>query len=144
MSSTIDGDQPMNTMTRTTLALALPGLLIFHLAVGAEDTPVVELTQDGSVDRMPLHTVVPTYPEKARIARLEGEVEVCFKVDHFGKTSGVAVRRSTNRIFEKPSRDAVRQSTYYPLPDGRTLSGIKTCRTFRYLLTAVEPEVPDS
>jgi len=93
---------------------------------------------------MPLHTVVPAYPEKARRARVEGEVEVCFKVDHFGRTSRVAVRRSTNRVFEKPARDAVRHSTYYPLPDGQKLSGIKTCRTFRFLLTPVEVEVPDS
>ncbi len=55
-----------------------------------------------------------------------------------GKTRRVAVRRSTNRVFEKPARDAVRASTYQPLRDDEKLSGIKTCRTFRFTLERIE------
>ena len=92
-------------------------------------------TESG--ERAPLHTVVPAYPEKARRARVEGEVEVCFNVSREGKTSRIAVRRSTNRVFERPSIAAVRASTYKPLPADKKLTGIKTCRTFRFFLSPV-------
>jgi TonB family protein len=106
----------------------------------AQDEVLVDHTPAGGIDRVPLHTVVPGYPEKARRARVEGEVEVCFEVDRNGKTRRVAVRRSTNRVFEKPARDAVKASTYKPLEDDQALSGIKTCRTFRFMLQPVEAE----
>lgn len=108
--------------------------------VAAADEPVVEYLPPEDGDRQPLHTVVPAYPEKARRARVEGEVEVCFEVDREGNTRKVAVRRSTNRVFEKPARDAVRASTYRPLEADERLSGIKNCRTFRFTLEPVEPD----
>lgn len=115
------------------------GILSFSAALAQEQT-IVEYVPGDEGERVPLHTVVPTYPEQARRARVEGEVEVCFKVNREGKTSRVAVRRSTNRAFEKPARDAVRASTYKPLPKGKELSGIKTCRTFRFHLEEVTIE----
>jgi TonB family protein len=116
-------------------------MLLACVAVAEDETHVSDLPQDSG-ERVPLHTVVPLYPEKARRARVEGEVEVCFKVSREGKTSRVAVRRSTNRAFEKPARDAIRRSTYKPLPDDKALSGIKTCRTFRFHLSPVAVESP--
>ena len=107
----------------------------------ATETPPVAVTQDTG-ERVPLHTVVPEYPEAARRERLEGEVEVCFNVDRDGKTRRVAVRRSSNRVFEKPAKRAVRKSTYKPLPEDVELSGIKTCRTFRFYLNPVAIEKP--
>jgi TonB family protein len=77
------------------------------------------------------------YPEKARMARVEGEVEVCFNIDRFGRTKGVSVRRSTNRVFEKPARDAVRASTFHPLEPGQKVPDIKNCRTFQFALERV-------
>jgi TonB family protein len=88
------------------------------------------------------YTVVPIYPDLARRERLEGDVQVCFNVDRSGIPHRVRVRRSTNRIFEKPSLLAVRASTYQPLPEGRKPSGIKTCRTFRFRLNPVAIERP--
>jgi len=120
--------------------LALAVLLV--ATAMADDNPTVSDLSVDSGERVPLHTVVPLYPEKARRARLEGEVEVCFNVSREGKTSRVAVRRSTNRVFEKPSRDAVRHSTYLPLPGYMELSGIKTCRTFRFHLSPVAIDTP--
>jgi len=111
-------------------------MMVFSIAL-AQEEPIVEYVAGDEGERKPLHTVVPVYPEKARRARVEGEVEVCFNVNREGRTSRVAVRRSTNRAFEKPSRDAVRASTYRPLPKDMELSGIKTCRTFRFHLEAV-------
>lgn len=115
--------------------------LLLTAAATDEDANVTHLTDD-STDRKPLQTMVPQYPEKARRQRLTGDVEVCFNVDRDGKTSRIAVRRSTHRIFEKPSILAVRASTYQPLPEGRMPSGIKTCRTFRFRLTPVAIEQP--
>ena len=112
------------------------------LAAWADDGAEITHLQDASSKRKPLQTMVPQYPEKARRQRLTGEVEVCFHVDRDGKTSRVGVRRSTHRIFEKPAILAARASTYHPLPEGQTLSGIKTCRTFRFQLTPVAIERP--
>lgn len=112
--------------------------------VCAEEAPVVEDMPYDAGEREPLVTVVPAYPEKARRARVEGEVEVCFEVDREGRTHRVAVRRSSNRVFEKPARDAMRASTYKPLKEDATLSGIKTCRTFRFSLEPVEHSQPQS
>jgi len=131
-------------MTRPVRLLVAITVLIAGLTAGAADIPAVEQVAETSGDRVPLHTVVPKYPESARRMRLEGEVEVCFNVDHFGKTSRIAVRKSTNRVFEKPAKNAVRDSSYHPLPDGQKLSGIKTCRTFRFLLTPVAIEAPEN
>lgn len=127
--------RPLKTMNNSHCLIAA-GILGFSAAL-AQETPIVEYVPGDDGERTPLHTVVPIYPEEARRARVEGEVEVCFKVNREGKTSRVAVRRSTNRVFEKPSRDAVRASTYKRLPKDKELSGIKTCRTFRFRLEDV-------
>ena len=93
---------------------------------------------DSDSDRVPLHTVVPIYPDKARRDRIEGEVQVCFDVDRKGRTRRVAVRRSTHRVFERPSIRAVKTSTFRPLNDGQALQPIKSCRTFLFSLQPVE------
>ncbi|MDH3612557.1 MAG: energy transducer TonB [Gammaproteobacteria bacterium] len=119
-------------------------LLLVASLVIADDKPEVTESPVDTGERVPLYTVVPQYPERAKRARVEGEVQICFNVDRDGKTRRVAVRRSTNRVFEKPSRDAVRESTYKPLPKAMELSGIKTCRTFRFYLMPVAIETPDN
>ncbi len=96
-----------------------------------------------SVDRMPVQTVVPAYPEKARRDRLEGEVQVCFHIDRDGKPYRIAVRKSTHRVFEKPARRAVRESRFKPLQDGEEEAPIKNCRTFQFRLDPVEPQTAD-
>ena len=128
-------------MTSKTVQFAL--LMMLGVAAIAQENATVTTVPYESGGREPLLTVVPVYPEKARRARLEGEVQVCFNVDRDGKTSRVAVRKSTNRIFERPSRNAAKASTYRPLSAGESLSGIKTCRTFEFLLTPVSIEVPE-
>ena len=128
-----------NTRRRGILGFVV--LLAAATVLADEDDDILYLTDDTG-ERKPLQTRVPVYPEKARRERITGEVEVCFNVDRDGKTSRVAVRRSTHRIFEKPAILAVRASTYHPLPEGKKLSGIKTCRTFRFQLTPVAIEQP--
>ena len=130
----------MRTEKRVPLLLAI--VFCGWLLVQADDdVDVLPLPHDKG-DRKPLLTVVPIYPELARRERVEGEVQVCFNVDREGNTHRVRVRKSTNRIFEKPSILAVRASTYVPLPEDKEMSGIKTCRTFRFHLNQVAIERP--
>ena len=134
------GADPKKRMMNRRIPLAV--MLLGAVAVAADEATVMTVPGDTG-EREPLLTVVPLYPEKARRARVEGEVQVCFNVGRSGKTSRVAVRSSTNRAFEKPSRDAVKASTYHPLAANKELSGIKTCRTFRFHLSPVAIELPE-
>lgn len=88
----------------------------------------------GSRERVPMHTAVPDYPSEARRDRIEGEVEVCFHVDRKGQPYRIAVRRSTNRVFERAAIRAIRASRYFPLEKDEPVPAIKTCRTFRFSL----------
>ena len=92
---------------------------------------------DENLNRVPVHTVVPEYPRIARRDRIEGEVQVCYHIDRRGRPYRIAVRHSTHRVFERPAKRAVRASTYQPLRDDESTSGIKTCRTFTFELQPV-------
>jgi TonB family protein len=81
--------------------------------------------------------VAPVYPAVARRDRVEGDVQVCFNVDRKGRPYRIAVRSSTNRIFEKPAIRAIRASRYVELPKDQEVPAIKTCRTFRFRLESV-------
>ena len=108
---------------------------LWLLAAGAAtgDDGVKHLENDGH-ERVPLKTVAPAYPEVARRDRIEGDVQVCFNVDREGRPYRIAVRNSTNRVFEKPAIRAIRASRYQPVPKDRQVPAIKTCRTFRFRL----------
>ena len=112
--------------------LAMPGWAAEVLEAG-----------DTASDRVPVYTVIPDYPSAARRDRIEGEVQVCFEIDRKGRTRRVSVRRSTHRLFEKPARRAVKQSTYAPLPKDAEVPAIKACRTFRFSLEPVVTEQGD-
>ena len=107
------------------------------VCAGAAARDGVEQSDSGT-DRVPQQTVIPEYPEIARRDRIEGEVQVCFDISREGLPLRIAVRKSTHRLFEKPARRAVRQSTWVPLGKDEEPSGIKACRTFRFSLVPVE------
>lgn len=122
------------------LLIALLTMLLIGTTAGAGDEePFLARIIDSDTERVPLYTVAPTYPRKARRDRIEGEVQVCFEVDRAGYPRRVAVRHSSNRAFEKPSTKAVRASTFKPLGKDDPLSGIKSCRTFIFALEPSEP-----
>ena len=98
---------------------------------------------DSDTDRLPLQTIIPDYPEIARRDRIEGNVQVCFNISRRGYPRRIAVRHSTNRVFEKPAMKAVRKSTWQPLGSGVQMSGIKACRTFRFSLVPVSQDNTD-
>ena len=54
----------------------------------------------------------------------------------------IAVRKSTHRVFEKSAIAAVKASSYQPLEEHEILTGIKTCRTFRFQLDPVAIDDP--
>jgi TonB family protein len=108
------------------------------LAAGEGVKPV-----DTDYDRVPANTVIPEYPEKARMQRIEGEVQVCFDITRDGLPQRVTVRNSTHRYFERPAVRAVRRSTWRPVPEGEKVPNIKACRTFRFSLVPVSPQERD-
>lgn len=119
----------------------MAGVVFAAPAIGQGDGVEPE---DTDYDRMPVNTVVPEYPEKARQERIEGEVQVCFDISRDGFPRRVTVRRSTHRYFEKPARDAVRRSSWRPIPYPQKVPSIKACRTFRFSLVPVPREERES
>ncbi|NQV86345.1 MAG: TonB family protein [Woeseiaceae bacterium] len=115
-------------------------LIIAVPLVAAEDVPILAKVIDSSSDRIPQLTVAPIYPRKSRRDRIEGEVQVCFDIDRTGRTHRISVRNSTNRAFEKPSINAVRESTFKPAGAEETLQAMKFCRTFIFALRPSEAE----
>ena len=103
----------------------------------ASDDPSVTFLTDQSNERVPKNTVAPVYPAVARRDRVEGDVQVCFNVDRKGRPYRIAVRSSTNRIFEKPAIRAIRASRYVELPKEQDVPAIKSCRTFRFRLESI-------
>ena len=113
-----------------------PVLTVLALSSAAEEPNVTHYSDTRSV-RIPQNTVAPVYPAVARRDRVEGDVQVCFHVDREGRPFRIAVRTSTNRVFERPSIRAVRASRYQPIADEEEVPAIKTCRTFRFRLESV-------
>ena len=111
--------------------------VLLWTSVFASDEPNTAHFADQGSERIPLSTIAPVYPEIARRDRIEGDVQVCFNVDRKGRPYRIAVRSSTNRVFEKPAIRAIRASRYVELPKDKEVPGIKTCRTFRFRLVSV-------
>ena len=116
---------------------AVAALALFCTALHAADDVPRAVVIHGDTDRVPVQTVAPKYPRKARRDRIEGQVQVCFDVDRRGRTRRIAVRHSSHRTFEKPSKKAVRQSTFKPLNDDEPIQAMKVCRTFVFALEPV-------
>lgn len=112
---------------------ALAHVLLACAASHASDQSRVTQLDDGG-QRVPLNTVAPAYPAVAQRERIEGDVQVCFNVDREGRPYRIAVRSSSNRMFEKPSIRAISDSRFQPVPEGEAVPAIKTCRTFRFRL----------
>jgi len=110
--------------------------LLWVLSVAAGE-PAVNHVEEQGLERVPVNTIAPVYPAVARRERIEGDVQLCFNVDREGRPYRIAVRTSTNRVFEKPAIRAIRASRYKPLPADQAVPAIKTCRTFRFRLEPV-------
>jgi TonB family protein len=116
----------------------LPASLALFVVATPAIADVTERPAEATVvTRFPAVTAMPDYPGIARRDRIEGEVQVCFDVTRDGRTRRIAVRRSSNRVFEKAAKWAIRKSSYLPLQAGEKHPGIKTCRTFRFTLEPI-------
>ena len=122
-------------------ALAIVVCLLTSGLFAADDR--MPVNDDVESERVPLYTVMPDYPKIARRDRIQGTVQVCFEITRDGRTRRIAVRKSSHRLFEKPAIRAVRKSTYVPVADDVELSGIKSCRTFRFTLEPTVAETDD-
>jgi len=130
---------PKDARSRPAIACQLLLAFAFAAVDARGNEPPTATVSDSGAARIPKHTVFPGYPQKAVLERIEGDVEVCFFVSRAGKPYRVAVRRSDHRLFERPSRNAVKASSFEPLGDAAELPPVKTCRTFRFRLEAVKP-----
>ena len=117
-------------------------LVASNVASSDNNTRVTRIThfEDASSDRAPTVTAVPQYPKNARRDRIEGEATVCYKIDNKGRIINPSVRKSSHRMFAKPSLKAIKQSSYEPLGPDKEVSKVKTCRTYRFLLNPVAIE----
>ncbi len=122
------------------LILIIIATILTTSAFGDDDEALLAVVIDTNTSRISVTVVAPEYPRDARRDRVEGEVQVCFEVDRKGRTRRVAVRRSSNRAFERPSIRAVKASTFRPIGDDEELPPIKSCRTFRFALQPIEEE----
>ncbi len=95
-------------------------LAVVGAALADNTTHITRIThvEDASSDRMPWITAVPQYPKLARRERIEGEATICYTIDTKGRIRRPSVRRSSHKMFAKPSLKAIKQSSYEPLrPD---------------------------
>jgi TonB family protein len=125
-------------MHRSSLFGVALAIVFASPAVLSDDELLFAQVTDTDSRRLPSLTVAPEYPRKARRDRIEGEVQVCFDIDREGRPLRIAVRKSSNRAFEKPSIKAVRASSFRPLRKDQPLQSLKSCRTFRFSLQPVE------
>lgn len=127
------------------IVIACIALTAPDVASTDNDTQITRIThfEDSSSDRQPTVTAVPQYPKSARRDRIEGNATVCYKINSKGRIVNASVRRSSHRMFAKPSLKAIRQSSYEPLRPNQKVSQVKTCRTYRFLLNPVAIEEID-
>jgi TonB family protein len=126
----------MSKATLVGVLLIASGMAFGQGAVETLDRIAPDSRED--TDRTPVHTVIPEYPQQAWFERVQGDVEVCFFITRGGRPYNIAVRKSDHRIFERPARDAVKNSWFEAIPRPDKVPQVKTCRTFLFRLEPVE------
>lgn len=121
-------------------SLLIGGAAAFIAGFASASDEAIARYIDDNTDRIPKQTVVPVYPQTARRDRVEGQVQVCYYVDRKGRPYNVAVRKSSNRIFERPALRAIKASRYHQLQKDEQSSKLKTCRTFLFELEPIVVE----
>lgn len=106
----------------------------FVLAEPAQETWRVDNLE--ALERKPVLTVSPRYPEKPRRERREARVIVCFKIYPDGSVRKPYVFTSSDRAFNRASLRAIKASRFAAIE--KSGERIDACRTYRYRLDAVE------
>ncbi|MBD1388645.1 TonB family protein [Neiella sp. HB171785] len=74
----------------------------------------------------PLYRVQPRYPRKALDKGIDGWVALSFTISPTGNVEDIDVVESSNRLFEKPSKDALAKWRYAPkFVDGKAVKSEK-------------------
>ncbi len=82
----------------------------------------------------PVTMRTPTYPRDAIRGAREGQIVVCFKVDHLGVPFDPRVVTETDEIFRRPTLDALLTSRFLPWPEGAERPPRPACRTYTFRL----------
>ncbi|MEM1260794.1 MAG: TonB family protein [Pseudomonadota bacterium] len=90
----------------------------------------------------PKPTVItsPEYPKRAFRDRIEGDVEVCFRILANGRVYRPYVSSSTHRIFNRSAIRAIKSSTFEP--ESVKTAFDKACRKYQFRLKPVENGAP--
>ncbi|MEM8982382.1 MAG: TonB family protein [Pseudomonadota bacterium] len=86
----------------------------------------------------PTLIISPEYPKRAFRDRIEGEVEVCFRILSNGRVYRPYVSRSTHRVFNRSALRAIKSSTFEP--ESLDTAFDKACRRYQFRLKPLEPE----
>ena len=131
-------DPPETQVSTMNRALTVLATCLLATPLYADVNSAVEYVGRDYGDRISLRTVVPKYPDKALLERIQGAVEVCFKITRGGKPYGVAVRKSDHRVFERVAREAIRSSRFEAIPRGKEVPKVKMCRTYDFRLESAK------
>lgn len=120
--------------------LTTAAVLLMAAELPAAEQPIARgpYIFDTSTDRTPETTAFPEYPRIARRDRIEGDATVCFTIDSNGRIRRPRIKSVSHPIFRKAALRAIRASSFAPLAPNEILSTARTCRTYRFRLTALK------
>jgi len=88
-------------------AVTVSIVFIALMAPGLPGPARAQSTATGAI--VPRRVLLPSYPEAARLARMEGVVELDASVDGTGTVAALDVLKSVCPLLDDTARDAVRQ-----------------------------------
>ncbi|MFK8015804.1 MAG: TonB family protein [Gammaproteobacteria bacterium] len=113
------------------------GKIAALVALGALTVSVQATLFTTTSDRRVLTTSSPVYPSKARDARIEGDVTVCYTIDSKGRVRRPYVESSSNRVFNRAARKAAKAIAYAPAKPGAANNVAPACSTYRFRLNSL-------
>jgi protein TonB len=127
----LEREMPKLTLSQLELALN-PGMgdagssgdfsMNFQINAMDELAIVFELSEVDRIPR-PIYRASPTYPYEMKQAGISGSVQLLFICDTEGRVKRIQVRSSTNREFETPAVNALREWRFEPgMKDGEPVN----------------------
>ena len=98
----------------------------------------------NTAERRPMSSSSPTYPEKARNERREGDVTVCYTITAEGKVRRPYVHESSDRVFNRSAVRAAKEIVYEPAAPGAANTRAPACSTFRFRLQPLNEAATES
>lgn len=98
----------------------------------------------NTAERRALSSSSPTYPEKARNERREGDVTVCYTITAEGKVRRPYVHASSDRVFNRAAVRAAKEIVYEAAVPGAANMRAPGCSTFRFRLQPLREDGNES